>query len=116
LLAQVGGGEAEGVPELDEKNAGEIADAVDRAKVEVNVDDDGYPRRVYANLRFTVPEDVEDAAFERGAVTFELVLEQIGDVEVNVEPPIQPEPLSNLFDFARSVFSIDDVSDLWTKP
>jgi hypothetical protein len=116
LLAQVGGGEAEGVPELDEKNAGEIADAVDRAKVEVNVDDEGYPRRVYANLRFTVPEDVEDSAIESGTLTFELTLEQIGDVEVNVEPPLQPEPLSNLFDFARSIFSIDDVSDLWRQP
>lgn len=110
------GGDIEGVPEASDENVEKAAKAVDSAKVEVNVDDDGYPRRVYAKLHFTVPKDVENAAFENGTLVFDLVLEQIGDVTVDVEPPFQPEPLSDLFDFARSVFSIDEVSDIWTKP
>jgi hypothetical protein len=104
------------VPEVDEQSAGKVADAVDSAKVEVNVDDDGYPRRVYAKLHFNVPKDVKDTAIEAGTLTFDLVLEQIGDVTVDVEPPFDPEPLSSLFDFAGAIFGVDEPSDLWTDP
>jgi hypothetical protein len=110
------GGDIEGVPEANEENIDKAVGAIDSAKVEVNVDDEGYPRRVYAKLRFTVPKDVKDTAIKSGTVVFDLTLEQIGDVTVNVAPPFEPEPLSDLFDFARSVFSIEKVSDLWTRP
>jgi hypothetical protein len=110
------GDDFEGLPELNEENAGKVADAIDSAKVEVNVDDDGYPRRVYAKLGFTVPKEVKDTAIKSGTVTFELVLEQIGDVTVNVEPPFDPDPLSSLFDFAGAIFGIDEPSDLWRRP
>jgi hypothetical protein len=110
------GEDVKGLPELDDESAGKVADAVDAARVEVNVDDEGYPRRVYAKLRFTVPEDVEDTAIESGTVTFELVLEQIGDVTVDVEPPFAPDPLSSLFDFAGVIFGVDELSDLWKQP
>jgi len=110
------GEDVEGLPELNDENAGKVADAVDSAKVEVNVDDEGYPRRVYAKLRFTVPEDVEDTAIENGTITFELVLEQIGGVTVNVEPPFDPDPLSSLLDFAGVIFGVDEPSDLWKQP
>jgi hypothetical protein len=108
-------GDIEGLPESSDENVDKAAKAVDSAKVEVNVDDEGYPRRVYAELRFSVPEDVENSAIESGTIVFDLTLEQIGDVTVNVEPPFQPEPLSSLLDFARSIFSIDEFSDLWEK-
>jgi len=110
------GEDVEGLPELDDETAGKFADAVDSAKVEVNVDDEGYPRRVYAKLRFTVPDDVEDTAIKSGTLTFELVLEQIGDVTVNVEPPFDPDPLSSLLDFTGEIFGIDELSDLWRQP
>lgn len=110
------GEDVEGLPELNDENAGRVADAVDTAKVEVNVDDDGYPRRVYAKLRFTVPDDVEDTAIESGTLTFELLLEQIGGVTVNVEPPFDPDPLSSLLDFAGVIFGVDEPSDLWRQP
>jgi hypothetical protein len=109
-------GEGFDVPDVDEQGAGKVADAVDSAKVEVNVDDDGYPRRVYAKLHFNVPKDVKDTAIEEGTVTFDLVLEQIGDVTVDVEPPFDPDPLSDLFDFAGTIFGVDELSDLWTTP
>jgi hypothetical protein len=110
------GEDVEGLPELNDENADKVADAVDSAKVEVNVDDDGYPRRVYANLRFTVPDDVKDTAIESGTLTFELLLEQIGGVTVNVEPPFDPDPLSSLLDFAGAIFGVDEPSDLWRTP
>ncbi|HEX2161495.1 MAG TPA: hypothetical protein VHF88_06715 [Thermoleophilaceae bacterium] len=110
------GDDVEGLPELDDETAGRVADAVDSARVEVNVDDDGYPRRVYAKLRFTVPKDVKDTAIESGTLTFELLLEQIGDVKVDVEPPFDPDPLSSLLDFAGVIFGIDEPSDLWRTP
>jgi hypothetical protein len=109
-------GEGLDVPEIDDQDAGKVADAVDSAKVEVNVDDDGYPRRVYAKLHFNVPKDVEDTAIEEGTLTFDLVLEQIGDVTVDVEPPFDPDPLSDLFDFAGVIFGVDELSDLWRQP
>lgn len=110
------GEDVAGLPELNDENADKVADAVDSATVEVNVDDEGYPRRVYAKLRFTVPEDVKDTAIENGTITFELVLEQIGGVTVNVEPPFDPDPLSSLLDFAGVIFGIDELSDLWRQP
>jgi hypothetical protein len=105
-----------GLPEASDENVGKFADAIDAAKVEVNVDDDGYPRRVYAKLHFNVPKDVKDTAIESGTIVFDLTLEQIGDVTVNVEPPLLPDPLSDLFDFAGAVFGIDEASDLWQQP
>jgi hypothetical protein len=110
------GDDVEWLPELNDENAAKVADAIGSAKVEVNVDDDGYPRRVYAKLGFTLPKDVKDTAIESGTVTFELVLEQIGDVTVDVERPFDPDPLSDLFDFAGAVFGIDEPSDLWRRP
>ena len=63
-----------------------------------------------------MPKDVKNTAIKSGTIIFELTLEQIGDVTVNVEPPLLPDPLSDLFDFARSIFGIEKVSDLWQAP
>lgn len=104
------------LPELDDETTGKVADAVDAAKVEVNVDDDGYPRRVYAKLHFNVPKDVKDTAIEDGTIVFDLVLEQIGDVTVEVTPPFDPDPLSSLLKFAGVIFGVDEPSDLWQTP
>jgi hypothetical protein len=109
-------GDVEGAPEASDENVDKAAKAIDSAKVEVNVDDDGYPRRVYAKLRFTVPKDVKDTAIKSGTIVFDLTLEQIGDVTVDVEPPFDPDPLSDLFDFARTIFGIESISDLWQTP
>jgi len=104
------------LPELDDQSVARVADAIDSAKVEVNVDDDGYPRRVYAKLHFNVPKDVEDTAIEEGTVVFDLVLEQVGDVTVDVAPPFDPDPLSSLLEFAGVIFGVDELSDLWRQP
>lgn len=114
-LADAGDG-IDGLPEVDDENIGKVADAIDTAKVEVNVDDDGYPRRVYAKLHFNVPKDVKDTAIEEGTVVFDLVLEQVGDVTVDVQPPFDPDPLSDLLKFAGVIFGVDEPSDLWKQP
>lgn len=110
------GGDAEGLPELSDGNVDEIADAIEDVDVEVNVDDDGYPRRVFSKLRFVVPKDVKDTAIEGGTVTFELVLDEIGDVTVDVQPPVDPDPLASLIKFAGVIFGVEQLSDLWRTP
>jgi hypothetical protein len=113
---EAAGDDAGGLPDFNDENVDKAAKAVDSAKVEVNIDDDGYPRRVYAKLHFKVPKDIKDTSIESGTVVFELTLEQIGDVTVDVEPPFEPQPLSDLFDFAGAIFGIDEPSDLWQTP
>ncbi len=108
--------DVEGLPKLDDANTDKVVDAIEDVDVEVNVDDDGYPRRVYAKLDFVVPKDVKDTAIEDGTVEWELLLEQVGDVEVDVEPPADPEPLSSLLDFAGAIFGVNEPSDLWKRP
>jgi hypothetical protein len=103
------------LPEIDEQDLDRIAESIDDAKVEVNVDEDGYARRVFVSLRFTVPEDVKDAAFEGGAVSFELVVEEIG-ARVDVVPPSNPRPISDLLNFAGVIFGVEKPSDFWTVP
>jgi hypothetical protein len=106
----------EGLPELNDENTDKVLDAIQDVDVEVNVDDDGYPRRVYAKLDFVVPKDVKDTAIEDGTVKFDLVLEQVGDVEVNTQAPVDPDPLASLFEFAGAIFGVDEPSDLWRRP
>ena len=115
-LTAAAGQEGEGLPDLEGENGDEIVDAIDSAKVEVNVDDEGYPRRVYAKLRFTMPKSVKDTAIESGTVTFDLTLEEVGGVTVDAAPPFDPKPLSSLLDFVQTIFGIDEPSDLWRKP
>jgi hypothetical protein len=103
------------LPELDEESLDRVAEAIEDTKVEVNVDEEGYARRVFASLEFKLPEGVKDAAFEGGAVSFELVLEEIG-ARVDVVPPSNPRPLSDLLDFAGLIFGVEKPSDLWTVP
>jgi len=110
------GDAAKGLPELNEENLDKVAEAIEKVSVEVNVDDDGYARRLYASLRFKMPEDIKNAAYEGGTVSFELIFDEIGGVTVNVAPPANPRPLSDLFDFAGVIFGVDELSDLWTSP
>lgn len=104
------------LPDFSDENIDKAAAAIDSAQVEINVDDDDNPRRVYAKLGFTVPDDVKDTAIEKGTVVFDLQLDQIGEVSVNVEPPFDPDPLSSLIDFAGVIFGVDEISDLWRQP
>lgn len=109
------GKDAGALPELSDRDLDRVADAIDQARVEVNVDDDGNPRRVYSELRFTVPDSVEDTAIERGTVEMELLLEEIG-VEVDPRAPAGARPLDDLIRFVGVIFGIEEPSDLWRTP
>lgn len=101
--------------ELLDVDPGEAADSIEVTRVEVNVDDEGNPRRVFAALRFEMPESVEDTAIEDGTIELELVLEEIG-VEVDPRPPANPRPLSELLRFAGAIFGVEEPADLWQTP
>lgn len=109
-------GEAAELTDLSEKDRRRLEDAVKDVDVQVNVDDEGYARRAYAKLRFEMPEDVKGAVFKKGAITFDLVLAEVGDVDVRVAPPASPRDLDSLFNLISIVFGIDEPSDLWREP
>jgi hypothetical protein len=103
-----------GLTDLSAEGVDRVVDAVERVDAEVNVDGDGYIRRVYVELAFTTPEDVQNAAFERGRASLDLVLEDVNGIEVFPRVPTGARPLSELVDFAGAIFGIDEPSDLWT--
>ncbi len=115
LAEQLGDEEDEKGRQLSEENFEKLADSIDTANVEVNVDEEGYLRRVFADLAFTLPEDLDSGNIEKGKITFELVLEEIG-VEVNVAAPPDPRPMSSLFGMLGGLFGIEKPSDLWLPP
>lgn len=106
---------ADALPKLSAENLDRVAENVKNVRVEVNVDDAGYARRVFGTLEFTVPKGVKNAAFDHGEISFELVIEKIG-AKVAVVPPANPRPLSDLLDFAGLIFGVEKPSDLWTVP
>jgi hypothetical protein len=106
---------AKGLPKLDPDTLDRVADQIGDVHVEVNVDEEGYARRVLGELDFRVPKTVEDAAFDHGTIGLELVIEKVG-AKVTVQPPANPRPLSDLLDFAGLIFGIDKPSDIWTTP
>jgi hypothetical protein len=114
---QIGGmgGDAPDLRDLSGQDRERIEGAVRAADVEVDIDDEGYPRRSYAKLRFVMPKEVEGTAIEGGTLTFELVLDEVGDVEVDVAAPAAPRPLESLFRLVGVVFGIDEPSDLWRE-
>ncbi len=111
-----GGDEAAKLGDLSDEDRKKLVKAVTDVDVQVNVDDEGYPRRAYAKLKFEVPKDVKEAVFKKGTITFDLVLEEVGDVDVQVSPPASPRDLDSLFNLIGLVFGIDEPSDLWREP
>lgn len=108
--------EGNDLPELSDDQVAAVSDAVRRLDVEVNVDDEGYPRRVHAELDFRVPDSVENTAIEEGSASFDLELSAIDEATVDVRPPANPDDLSSLLGFAGAIFGVEEPSDLWEQP
>jgi len=108
-------GHAGSLDRLSDDARDELVGAIERADVAIAIDDDGYARGVAATLEFTVPEDVEGAQVEGGTIELEVVLEQL-DVDVDVRPPPNPAPLSDLLRLGGLIFGVEELSDLWTDP
>jgi hypothetical protein len=106
---------AKGLPKLDAETLDKVAEQIGDVHVEVNVDDEGYARRVLGELDFRVPKTVKDAAFDHGTIGLELVIEKVG-AKVSAQPPANPRPLSDLLNFAGLIFGVEKPSDIWTTP
>jgi hypothetical protein len=102
--------------DLSDEDRERLEGAIRDVEVQVNIDDEGYARRAYAKLDFVMPKEVKGTAIKRGTITFDLVLEKVGDVDVQISPPASPRDLDSLFRLISLVFGIDELSDIWRKP
>ena len=87
--------QGQAVPEVDEAAVEKVTDAVEDVHFEVNVDEDGVARRMFAEVEFTVPDDADAGDLEGGKVSFEFVLEKVG-IDPEIDAPSDPQPLSSL--------------------
>ena len=87
--------QGQAVPKVDESAVEKVTDAIEDVRFEVNVDEDGVARRMFAEVDFKVPDDADAGALEGGKISFEFVLEDVG-IDPKIEAPSDPQPLSSL--------------------
>lgn len=104
------GGRLRPLRELEGDDLERLADAVERAQLRVSVDEEGYPRRLFARIDFETPQGVELEGIRGGTVDVEVVLERIG-AQVDVEPPRNPLPLTSLLRSLGAIFGIEALED-----
>jgi hypothetical protein len=83
------------IPPVDEAAVEKVTDAIEDVHFEVNVDEDGVARRLFAEAEFKVPDDADVGALEGGTITFEFVLEEVG-IDPDIDAPSNAQPLSVL--------------------
>ena len=83
------------VPQVDEAAVEKVTDAIEDVHFEVNVDEDGVARRMFAEVEFKVPDGADAGDLEGGKVSFEFVLEKVG-IDPEIDAPSDPQPLSSL--------------------
>jgi hypothetical protein len=83
------------LPEVDESAVEKVTDAIKDVRFEVNVDENGVARRLFAEAEFDVPEDTDLGALEGGEISFGFVLEKVG-IDPEIRAPANPQPLSLL--------------------
>lgn len=88
-----------------------LSRAIEKARVVVNVDDEGHPRRVLASWRFRMPEGIELEGIEGGRVSFEMVLRELG-AKVRVAPPPGADDFADLLRFVGLIFGIEALERL----
>lgn len=91
------------VPELTEKQIGQIEDAIKTATIEVDVDEDDVARRVAGDVAFEIPSGVDAGSLEGGSVKISYTLTKLG-VKVDAKPPTNPKPLSDLLSGLSGLF------------
>jgi len=87
--------QGQAVPQVNEADVEKVTDAIEDVHFEVNVDEDGVARRMFAEVEFKVPDGADAGDLEGGKVTFEFVLEKVG-IDPEIEAPSDPQPLSSL--------------------
>ena len=87
--------QGQALPEVDAASVEKVTDAIKDVRFEVNVDEDGVARRLFAEADFDVPEDTDLGALEGGEISFGLVLEKVG-IDPEIRAPANPQPLGLL--------------------
>ena len=87
--------QGQAMPQVDEAAVEKVTDAIEDVHFEVNVDEDGVARRMFAEVEFKVPDDADAGDLEGGKVSFEFVLEKVG-IDPEIDAPSDPQPLSAL--------------------
>lgn len=92
--------EAQGqaAPEIKEPTQEQLdkaKDAIENLKFEANVDDDDVLRRLFLDAEFKVPEGADAGSVKGGKVSFEFVLNEVGN-DPTIKAPSGARPLSEL--------------------
>jgi len=83
------------VPEPSAEDIKKIEDAIDKLKLEVNVDEDDYMRRTFLDTDFTVPEGTDAGKLKGGSLSFDYTLTDVGN-EPAIEAPTGAKPIQEL--------------------
>lgn len=83
------------VPEVKDEDVKKIEDAIEDVRVEVNVDDNDIARRLFAEVKFDIPEGTDAGQLDGGKVSFAFVLEKVG-IDPDISGPATARPLSEL--------------------
>jgi hypothetical protein len=82
-------------PDLSDDQIDQIMDAVKSATLEIDVDENDVARRIAAAAKFEIPDGVQAGGLKGGTLSFTYALPKL-DVPVDVKPPANPKPLSDL--------------------
>jgi len=72
-----------------------VEDAIENLRFEANVDGDDVLRRVFLDAEFKVPEGADAGSLQGGKVSFEFVLNDVGN-DPQIKAPTGARPLSEL--------------------
>ena len=72
-----------------------VEDAIESLKFEANVDENDVLRRVFLDASFKVPEGTEAGTLQGGKLSFEFLLNEVGN-DPQIEAPTGARPLSEL--------------------
>ena len=88
-------GSGQRVPEFSDADIDKVADAVEEAKLTVDVDDKDVARKVALTARFKVPEGADADGVTGGTVEFSYELPKVGG-DVDIKAPADAKPLALL--------------------
>jgi len=92
--------EAQGQPapevkEPTDEQLKQVTDAIENLKFEANVDENDVLRRLFLDAQFKVPESADAGSLEGGKISFEFLLNEVGN-DPQIEAPADAQPLSEL--------------------
>jgi len=83
------------IKEPSQEQLDKVKDAIENLRFEANVDENDVLRRVFVDAEFKVPEGADAGSLQGGKVSFEFVLNEVGN-DPTIEAPEGARPLSEL--------------------